>query len=117
MKLLTDQTMTIPPFLLRNIDGSFKHPDCVVPFTVAVIKWDADDVGQALAEAMAASKRQDDAVRGMLLHAETQTSKERTAEQAATRKTQKAAEAEHLLKNKLKQREVFIQHFKWDHEQ
>lgn len=116
LKLLTDRTLDIPPFLLRTPDGGFAHPACEVPKFTAAVNRDADDTGQALAGAMAASKRQDDAIRGALLHAETLSAKERNTEQAVARKAQKAADAERLLKNKLKQREVFIQHFKWDHE-
>ena len=114
MKLLTNRTLEIPPFLLRNPDGSFTHRDIAVSFTAAVITPVETD---AFAEAIEASRRRDKHVADQLRRAETLTSKERQADQAAARKEQKAAEANRLLKNKLKQREVFVQHFKWDHEQ
>lgn len=113
MLLLTDRTLEIPPFLLRNPDGSFSHPDVAFAITAAVI--DPPEV-DPFAEAIEASRRRDAAVRSALLRAETMSAKERLTEQAAARKAQKEAEAARLLKNKLKQREVFAQHFKWDHE-
>jgi hypothetical protein len=114
MKLLTDRTLEIPPFLLRTPDGGFVYPDCAVPITAVVSASAAPD---PLAEAIADANRRDAAVRGALMHAETISAKERSAEQAEARKAKKAAERERLAANKLKQREVFIQHFKWDHEQ
>jgi hypothetical protein len=114
MLLLTDRTMDIPPFLLRNQDGSFAHPTCAVPeFTATVKVVKADPIEVAIAAALA----KDEAVRQRLRQAETMSAKERHVEQAVARKAQKDAEAARLLQNKLKQREVFIQHFKWDHEQ
>jgi hypothetical protein len=113
VNLLTDRSMEIPPFLLRTADGGFAYPGIAVPITAAVMSEPTVD---PMAEAMAAADRRDNAVRAALVHAETATSKERHLEQAAARKAQKASEAERLLKNKLKQREVFVQHFKWDHE-
>ena len=115
MNLLTDRTLEIPAFLLRNPDGTFKHPDCAVALTAAVIPPpDPEEV--ALTEALAAAQRQDDAVRRALLIRGDTTAKEHKTEQDAARKAQKAATAQRMLQNKLKQRQVFVQHFKWDHE-
>lgn len=115
MLLLTDRSLEIPPFLMLAPDGALMYPGMPAPIlTVAVIPRDPE--ADALAERLAASKRRDDAMRTHLLQAETQTSKERYTEQAAARKAQKDAEAARMLKNKMKQREVFAKHFKWDHE-
>ena len=113
MKLLTDRSMEIPPFLARLPDGKFAHPDMPVPLITVAVKPAEPD---PFAEAMAAADRRDAAVcKALIMHGDT-SAKERRDEQAAARKAQKAAEADRLLKNKLKQREVFVQHFKWDHE-
>ena len=112
MKLQTDQTMTIPPIPSPR-NRRWVRPSWLrsAEFTAAVIA-----PLDPLAEAIAASDRQDRAVaQALLLHTDT-TAKEREAEQAADRKARKKAEQERLTANKLKQREVFRQHFKWDHE-
>jgi hypothetical protein len=85
-----------------------------VPLLTAAVKPDEPD---PFAGAIAAADHHDAKVRGALAHAETLTAKERDTEQREARKAQKATEADRLLKNKMKQREVFVQHFKWDHEQ
>ena len=113
MQRLTDRTLEIPPFLARNTDGTFKHPGMPVPLITVAVKPAEPD---PFAEAIAAANRRDAAVcKALIMHGDT-SAKERRDEQAAARKAQKAAEADRLLKNKLKQREVFVQHFKWDHE-
>jgi hypothetical protein len=38
MRLLTDRSLEIPPFLQRNADGSMKYPDMPVAHTRAPVK-------------------------------------------------------------------------------
>lgn len=114
MLLLTDQSMEIPAFLLRNSDGSFKHPDVafVVPEITAAVKIDAlpNPYPRELTD-------HDKRVIAMIEREQIIVLKETQTVKNTERKAAKQAEKERLHINKMAARKEFVKHFKWDWEQ
>lgn len=115
MLLLTDRSFEIPAFLQRNSDGSFRYPDVAVPLlpvftaTVTDIPEPAPRLTEADLKAIEEIKAQEAA--GLTVQ------KMFEQDRREERKIRKNAEKERLKENRLKQRKVFAQHFKWDWEQ
>jgi hypothetical protein len=112
MLLLTDRTLEIPLFLLRNSDGSFTHPDVAVPmfpeFTVTVME--GPEILPRLTE-------HDKRVIAAIEREQTNSSHEHKTMKNEERKIAKQAEKERMLTNKMAARKEFVKHFKWDWEQ
>lgn len=104
---LEDHSLEIPRWLLRNKDGSFKHPDeprpLIAPVTEPVT---AAPAVPRLSEADKQVIRQ--------IERELSASAEgKRLEREAARRAEKKETQERLSENKKRQRRVFVQHFKW----
>ena len=116
MLLLCDWSLEIPAFLQRNADRSFRYPNLkylptassTIPAPLAPSsKVKLDKWGLPVNE-------QDEKVKRLI---ELDEKREITDQKVAgdkARRVAKASERARLLANNLKQRKVFIKHFKWD---
>ena len=115
MLLLCDWSLEIPAFLHRNADGAFKNPN---------VKYlpPASSTGATLAPSSKVKldkwglpvNEQDERVKRLI---ELDEKREITDQKVAgdkARRVAKASERARLLASNLKQRKVFIKHFKWD---
>ena len=117
MLLLCDWSFEIPAFLQRNADGSFRYPnvkylpmasstsplaDLEPPSKVKLDKW-----GVPVNE-------QDEKVKRLIELDEKREITEQKVAGDKARRIAKASERARLLASNLKQRKVFIKHFKWD---
>jgi hypothetical protein len=114
MLLLSDRSQEIPAFLQRNADGTFRYPNvsyvslrvAELPATATVAREKLDRWGLPINE-------QDEKVKRLI---ELDEKREVTDNKVAgdkVRREAKSAEKARMLANKLKQRKVFAQHFKW----
>lgn len=115
MLLLCDWSLEIPAFLQRNADGSFRYPNLKYlpvassssPATTMPTKVKLNQWGVPINE-------QDEKVKRLIeLDEKREVTEQKVAGDKARREA-KASERARLLANKLKQRKVFHQHFKWD---
>ena len=104
---LEDHSLEIPRWLLRNKDGSFKHPDEPRPLVAPVTELATS--APAVPRLSEADKQ---AVR-QIEHELSASAEGKRLDREAARRAQKKEMQERLSENKKYQRRVFIQHFKW----
>jgi hypothetical protein len=125
MLLLSDWSHEIPAFLQRNADGTFRWPNMkYLPIVSPMVVANTRSHCLPLPSDVSATKtldrwglpinEQDEKVKRLI---ELDEKREITDNKVAgdkVRREAKSAEKARMLANKLKQRKVFIKHFKWD---
>jgi hypothetical protein len=111
---LIDRSLEIPPFLLRNPDGSLTYPECPVPQIHEAIEFSTiPEEEQKLTPADRITIAEILAQEAIGSVVDEQFNRQKRADQKAERDARK----EQLRQNKMKARQVFMKHFKWDWEQ
>jgi hypothetical protein len=115
MLLLSDWSHEIPAFLQRNADGTFRWPNVKFLCTdgCSPVNLPATTVSEKLDRWGLPINEQDEKVKRLI---ELDEKREITDNKVAgdkVRREAKSAEKARMLANKLKQRKVFAQHFKW----
>ena len=115
MLLLCDWSLEIPAFLQRNADRSFRYPNLkYLPTASSTIPAMSPPSKVKLNQWGMPINEQDEKVKRLI---ELDEKREITDQKVAgdkARRGAKASERARLLANNLKQRKVFIKHFKWD---
>ena len=115
MLLLCDWSLEIPAFLQRNADRSFRYPNLkYLPTASSTIPAMSPPSKVKLNQWGMPINEQDEKVKRLI---ELDEKREITDQKVAgdkARRVAKAFERARLLASNLKQRKVFIKHFKWD---
>ena len=115
MLLLCDWSLEIPAFLQRNADRSFRYPNLKYLPTASSTAADLEPPSKVKLDKWGVPvNEQDEKVKRLI---ELDEKREITDQKVAgdkARRVAKASERARLLANNLKQRKVFIKHFKWD---
>lgn len=110
--LLNDHSLEIPPFLQRNEDGSFTHPDTAIP-VLATVTLTREERRQLDRWGWPVNEHDEKVKRELLLQEQARHS-ERSKESSKAARAKAKAEQELKAQQLAAGRKNFLQHFQWD---
>lgn len=111
-KLLCDHSLEIPPFLQRNEDGSFAHPDTAIPVS-ATVTLTREERRQLDRWGWPVNEHDEKVKRELLLQEKARTT-ERSKESSKAARAKAKAEQDLKAQQLAAGRKNFMQHFQWD---
>lgn len=116
MKLLRDYSLEIPPFLQRNEDGSFTHPNTAIPLVTATVTRPTPEENLKLDKWGWPANPADEKARKLLLADQERVQAIKKTESSKASRAKQAELDEIKRKATLASKANFLQHFKWDWE-
>lgn len=115
MKLLRDYSLEIPPFLQRNENGTFTHPNTAIPLVTAAVTPTHEENRQLDKWGWPVNPA-DEKARKLLLADQERVQTIKKAESSKASRAKQAELDEIKRKAVLASKANFLQHFKWDWE-
>lgn len=116
MKLLRDYSLEIPPFLQRNEDGTYTHPNTAIPLVTATVTGPTPEENLKLDKWGWPVNPADEKARKLLLADQERVQAIKKTESSKVSRAKQAELDEIKRKATLASKANFLQHFKWDHQ-